>query len=404
MANETFSQKMERSNTAFSDVEISRRLFLKGTAAGAVGSIALGGSSVLAFADATVINIVSDGDTNVTDWWTNTLKPAFEAANPGYSMNVIMTRADGGNDVVAQRIVAAKKTNTDPKIDYLEEFDPRRVPGAQESGAFMALDESKIPNLALTSKAGRETPYIIPYRGSQVLLAYDSVKVPTPPKTWAELVAWIKANPGQFIYSRPDKGGSGLYMVVRAIHEANGRDASLFRTDNFNADEAKKRFAPAWAILSDLQPSLYDKGSYPAGNNPALQLYANGTVSMVTTWSDMALQGMSQGVLPPTTKLAQLSDLGFCGGYAWSSIASTTTKADGVFKLANFVLSPEIQAKMLADFGAFPGIEWKHLPPDLEAKYKDVIADSAPSFPDGDWTAALNDGWYANVATTLARG
>jgi putative spermidine/putrescine transport system substrate-binding protein len=396
--------ELERSNDALSTTQVSRRFFLKGTAAGAVGTIAFGGSSVLAYADGQTINIVSDGDSNVTDWWTNTLKPMFEAANPGYSLNIVITRADGGNDVVGQRVVAAKQTNTDPKIDYFEEFDPRRVPGAAESGAFMALDESKIPNLALTSKAARETPYIIPYRGSQVLLAYDSAKVATAPKTWPELVAWIKANPGQFIYGRPDKGGSGQNLVVRAIHEANGRDPSLFRIDNFNADEAKKRFAPAWAMLNDIQPYLYDKGAYPAGNNPTLQLYASDTVSMITAWSDMALQGISQGVLPPGTKLVQLTDLGFCGGYAWSSIPSTTRKQDGVFKLANFMLTPDIQAKMIADFGAFPGIEWKHLPPDLAAKYKDIIADSVPSFPDGDWTAALNDGWYANVATSLARG
>ena len=35
----------------------------------------------------------------------------------------------------------AKKTNTDPKVDYFEEFDPRRVPGSAESGAFMPLDD-----------------------------------------------------------------------------------------------------------------------------------------------------------------------------------------------------------------------------------------------------------------------
>ena len=238
-----------------------------------------------------------------------------------------------------------------------------------------------------------------------MLLAYDSAKVPTAPKTWPDLVTWIKANPGQFIYGRPDKGGSGKNFVVRAIHEVNGRDPSLFTVDNFNADDAKKRLAPAWALLNDLQPSLYDKGAYPAGNNPTLQLYASGTVSMISAWSDMALQGISQGVLPATTKLVQLTDLGFCGGYAWSSIPSTTAKTDGVLKLANYMLTPEIQAKMIADFGAFPGIEWKNLPPDLKAKYSDVIAETIPSFPDGgEWTAALNDGWYSNVATTLARG
>jgi len=390
---------LERSNS-----ELSRRLFLQGTAATVAGSITLSGSSVLALADATVINVISDGDTNITDWWANTLKPLFEAANPGYSLNVVITRADGGNEVVAQRVVAAKQANADPKVDYFEEFDPRNVPGSAESGAFLKLDAKMIPNLAMTPAKALETPYLIPYRGSQVLLAYDSAKVMTAPKTWPDLVTWIKANPGQFIYGRPDKGGSGKNFVVRAIHEANGRDPSVFTTDNFNADEAKKRFDPAWKILSDLQPSLYDKGAYPAGNNPTLQLYASGAVSMITAWSDMALQGISQGVLPPTTKLVQLTDLGFCGGYAWSSIPSTTTHQDGALKLANFMLTPDIQAKMIADFGAFPGIEWSHLAPDLAEKYKDIIATSVPYFPEGQWTAALNDGWYANVATTLARG
>jgi putative spermidine/putrescine transport system substrate-binding protein len=125
---------------------------------------------------------------------------------------------------------------------------------------------------------------------------------------------------------------------------------------------------------------------------------------MITAWSDMALQGIAQGVLPPATKLVQLTDLGFCGGYAWSSIPATGTHQDGALKLADFLLTPEIQAKMIADFGAFPGIEWKHLPPELAEKYKDIIATSVPSFPGGAWTAALNDGWYANVATALARG
>src|SRR5262249_30378344 len=311
----------------------------------------------------TVINIVSDGDTNITDWWTNTLKPQFEAANPGLSLNVVITRADGGNEVVAQRVVAAKKANADPKVDYFEEFDPRNVPGSGESGAFLQVDEKLIPNLAMTSPAGRETPYIIPYRGSQVLLAYDSAKVTTAPKTWPELVAWIMANPGQFIYGRPDKGGSGKNFVVRAVHEVNGRNPSLFTPDNFDEAKAKAYFAPAWEVLRDLEPALYDHGAYPAGNNPTLQLYAGGAVAMITAWSDMALQGIAQGALPETTKLVQLQDLGLCGGFAFSSIPASSAHKEAAFKLADFMLTPDIQQRMIADFGAFPGIDWKHLPP-----------------------------------------
>lgn len=384
-------------------LEISRRSLLKQSALAALAAPLL--TARARAEDMTVIDIVTDGDTNISDWWTNVLAPKFEAANPGLKLNVVITRANGGNATVAQRVVAAVQQKADPKVDYFEEFDPRDVPGAIEAGAFEKLDATKIPNLKLANPLGLEIPELIPYRASQVLLAYDSAKVKEAdvPKTFPALVAWIKANPGQFIYGRPDKGGSGKNFVVRAIHEANGRDPSLFKADNFDAAKAKELYAGGYAILKDIQPFLYDKGAYPAGNNPTLQLYAGGAVSMITAWSDMALQGIATGALPETTKLAQLTDLPFCGGFAFSSIPSGAAHKDASFKLADFLLRPEIQSQMITDFGAFPGIAWDNLAADVVAKYKDVVASSMPSFPGGDWTAALNDGWYSDVATHIGR-
>jgi putative spermidine/putrescine transport system substrate-binding protein len=382
----------------------TRRLFLQSAAAS---------SAILPFlslsanaADPTVLDVMSDADTNLTDWWTNTIAPMFQQANPDVRLNVVISRADGGNNVVAQRIVAAYQTKTDPHVDYLEEFDPRRVPGSGESNAFETIDAAKIPNLSLVPPVALETPLLVPYRGSQVLLAYNSDKIADAdvPKTWADLVNWIKANPGQFIYCRPDKGGSGSYFVVRAIHETNGRNPSIFTSDNFDAAKAKDLYAPAWKVLKDLEPSLYDKGSYPAGNNQALQLFADGAISMVTAWSDQSLQALSQGVLPPSTKLTQLTDLPFAGGYAFSSIPSQAAHKDLALRLANFMLSPEVQAKMVADIGAFPAVDWSHLPADLADKYKSVASTSMPFFPSGPWSAALNQGWYENVAPQAAQG
>jgi len=379
---------------------LSRRLLIQSAAATALLPLA----KVPALAAPTTIDVCTDGDTNISDWWINTLKPAFEKAHPEFSLNIVITRANGGNLTVAQRVVAAKKTSTDAKVDFFEEFDPRELPGAIEAGAFTKVDETVVPNWALLNPLGKaETPFAIPYRASQVLIAYDSAKVKETPKGWAEITAWIKANPGQFIYCRPDKGGSGSHFVMRAVHEANGRDPSLFKPENFDAEKAKKLFAPAWALLNDIQPFLYDKGAYPAGNNPTLQLFAGGAVSMISAWSDQALQGISQGVLPETTKLTQLQDLALSGGFAFSSIPATTVHKEGAAKLADFALSPEMQAKMIADFGAFPGIDWKNLPAELAEKYKAIIPTSMPFFPGGQWEAALVDGWYANVATHLTR-
>ena len=157
----------------------------------------------------------------------------------------------------------------------IEEFDPRLPVGAAAAGLWTKFGPDNVANYSSLNKAAIDTPFGLPWRGSQVVLAYDSAKVPPSeaPKSWAALTAWIAAHPGQFsIYSRPDRGGSGLYFVVRAVHEANGRDPSTFRVDNFTKDEADARFAKAWKLLNDFAPNLYQKGAYTAA---AIRLHSN---------------------------------------------------------------------------------------------------------------------------------
>lgn len=379
---------------------INRRQFLGAGAALAAASLL----PARAFA-ATRLDVFTDSDANISDWLANVVKPAFEQAHPDYEVNVVIAR-NGGLDAVAQRALAALQSKADPQFDFAEAYDPGLPKGALEAGLWTKFDDTIVPNYAHVNKAAIETPYSMPYRGSQVLLAYDSTKVPAEsvPKTWDALVAWIKANPGQFIYNRPDKGGSGKNFVARAIHEVNGRDPGLFTMSNFSKEEAEKRLTPAWALLNELAPSMYDKGSYTAGNTASLQLLSNGVVSMVPAWSDQALQGLSQGVLPPTIKLVQLQDLALCGGFSASVIPTNTVHKDGALAFADFLLSQPMQVSVLKDLGGFPGVDWSNLPADLREQFAAVIPTSIPTFPEGDWSSALNDGWYRNVAPGIARG
>ena len=53
--------------------------------------------------------------------------------------------------------------------------------------------------------------YESPYGKAQFVMIYDSAKVPEPPKTIAELLTWIEANPGKFTYpAPPDFTGSAV--------------------------------------------------------------------------------------------------------------------------------------------------------------------------------------------------
>ena len=382
-------------------IDVTRRIFIQG-AAGTGAAFMLGGH--LAFAAENRVDLVSASDSNITDWLTNILKPKFEAANPGYELNVISaTGTGGGVDVIADRAYAALQAKKDPQVDFFEEFDPRLPPGP-ESGLWTKFGADNVENYGHINKVAIDTAYGLPWRGSQVVLAYDSEKVPAAsvPKTWEQLTAWIAANPGQFIYGRPDRGGSGRNFVVRAVHEANGRDPSLFPADKFSQADADARLPGAWKILRDLAPNLYRGGAYTAGNTPTLQLLISGTVSIVPAWSDQVLQGISEGAIAPTVRLVQLQDLAFCGQFSQACIPTNAAHHDAAMKLVNLVLTDEVQAAVAKDLGGFPAVTLDRLPADLQAQLADVIPNSIPVFPSGDWEAAVNDGWYRNVAPNIS--
>lgn len=352
-----------------------------------------------------VIDWYTSSDSNILDFWTNTVKPAFEAANPGISINLVDAGDSAGVIAIAERAMAAKQTNTDPQADYFESGHALLPAGAIEAGIYTNIKEAGLSNYSKVNPLAINSDYSLPYRGSQVLLAYDSTKLAPAdaPKTWEELVAWIKANPGQFVYNRPDKGGSGGNFVRRAIHQANGLDPSVFTVDNYTQEFGDEALGKAWDLLADIAPSLYDNGAYSSGNTQSIQLLAQGVVTMTPVWSDQILQAIDQGVLPDTTGLVQLQDLALCGDFTRSIVIENGTNRDAALKLADFVLSEEIQSAILTELGGFPGVSWDYVSEELRERFADIVPQTIPTFPAGAWEAAINDGWYRNVAPNVDR-
>jgi putative spermidine/putrescine transport system substrate-binding protein len=381
---------------------MNRRAFLLSTGGVAAGLVLLPHA---AMADAGRIDWYTGSDQNILDFWTNIVQPKFEAANPGITLNLVDAGDNAGLQAIADRAVAAMASSADPQADYFETFDPRLPKGAMEAGLYVNIKEAGLSNYSKINPLAFDGDYSLPYRGSQVLLAYDTTKLDpaNAPKTFADLITWIKANPGQFIYNRPDKGGSGGNFVRRAIYEMNGKDTSKFTVANFTPEAAEAALMPTWAMLADLAPSLFDQGGYTAGNTPSIQLLSQSAVTMIPAWSDQALQAIATGVLPETTGLVQLSDLGLPGGFSRSVILSNGVNKDAALKLADFLLTEEIQSAVLTELGGFPGVAWDFVAPELRDKFKDVIPTTIPVFPGGEWEKAINDGWYRNVAPNVVR-
>lgn len=383
---------------------MNRREFLLTT-----GAVA--GASMLprmAFAEANRIDWYTSSDQNVMDFWTNYVKPPFEAANPGVTINLVDAGDNAGVQAIAQRALAALQTKTDPKADLFEGFDARQPVGALEKGLWVDFAKENLSNYSKINPLAFKIDNLtqnLPYRGSQVLLAYDTTKLDPSkaPKTWPELVAWIKANPGQFIYNRPDKGGAGGNFVRRAIYAANGDDPSMFTVDNYTQAKGDEILGKAWKLLLDLAPYMMDKGAYTSGNTQSIQLLSQSAVTMIPAWSDQTLSAISQGVLPDNTGLLQLSDLGFPGNFAHITVPTNAANKAITLKLCDFILSQDVQSNVITKLGGFPGVSWDHVAPDLHDKYKDLIPASIPVFPGGDWETAINEGWYRNVAPNVDR-
>ncbi len=352
-----------------------------------------------------VINLYLDDDTNITDWITNKMAPAFQKQFPQYKVNLTIVRGVGGGDNdVADRALAAMQTNSDPQVDLIG-FDANSKPNLVQAGLWLKLDETNVPNSKNLAKGVKTSDFSMPYRGSQVLLAYDSTKVKESevPHTFAELITWIKAHPGQFVYCRPDKGGSGGNFVIRAIYEVTGKDPSKFKPGKPDPGLVAD-FSKAWALLRDIHPAIYDSGSYPSGNTQTLTLLGNGSVSMASVWSDQALQGLAKGSLPPAIKLVQFTDLPFPGGDSYLSIPKNSRNTQGALAFVNFLLTSDVQVSVVKDLGGFPAVDWSTLPKELQQQYTSVIASSVPNWPGGDWTSARDKGWYENVATNIKQG
>ena len=176
----------------------------------------------------------SGGKSTVTLWATGSdnVRSIFEKLTEDFNTNseykdqyqvelqfmLSGTGAQGLADMVAAAAKAGQ-TNTDYDIVDWSGDDLAKIVSKIGEESFVKLDKSKLPNAASVEAVSTvAADYAQPYRGTTVILAYDSEKVPTPPKTLDELVEWMKANPGRFAYNAPGTGGAGDSFARTSVY------------------------------------------------------------------------------------------------------------------------------------------------------------------------------------------
>ena len=347
----------------------------KSAAVSAAIALALGVSasaSYAATAKVQTVQVYISADTNIQDLWVKTLVPAFKAANPGYDVNVTFDLHGDHDAQETAKLTAAAALGKAAGVDLI---DGGFVTTLGAAGLLFKPTAGIVPNLVDVNKtvlkAGKGG---IPYRGSSVLLAYNTKNVPTPPATLDALLAWIKAHPGKFTYNAPSGGGSG-YSFVQTVVDKYLPDATRKTLVSTAAPELESKWAAGLETLRQLNKYTYGQnGTYPANNAETLTDLATGLVDMGTVWSDQFASAVKAGTMPSNIKVVQISNPTLTGGASYLGIPiSSANRNKGARVLANWVLSPAAQNLIVSGtLNGFPVIPLSKLDPVATAAFAGV--------------------------------
>ena len=305
-----------------------------------------------------------------------------------------------GTQTLTDMLAAASKagqTDTDYDLVDLGGDDLSKVVSQIGEEAFVKLDDSKIPNAeGIEAESSVAADYVQPYRGTTVVLAYDSEKVANPPKTWDELVDWMKANPGRFAYNTPGTGGAGDSFARTSVY--NFMDEEAITSDDAKWEE---NWDDGFKYLADLHQYMYTSGGsivYPNKNQGTLDLLNQGEIDMCPNWADMVLSQRAEGTLKDNIKITQL-DPALTGSFQSLAIPTFGSNEEGAYAFINYMLSESAQEILVKQMAAIPLIDTSKI--DMTG-FEDVENLDVSSFrimSIGDLSTDFNERWDNEIGT-----
>jgi putative thiamine transport system substrate-binding protein len=210
----------------------------------------------------------------------------------------------------------------------------------------------QLPNWQFVDSEGKsvQTDFTVPVEGyespwamAQVVFIYDTADIEQPLGSMQEILEWAQANPGRFTYPQPPDflGTTFLKQVLVDLIEDPSVLAQPATDENY--DEVT---APIWAYLEELTPVLWREGrAYPQTGNTQLQLINDGELDLAISFSPGAASTAIANFELPDTVRTFVLDRGTIGNASFVAIPYNSGSKAGAMVVANFLMSPEAQAR-----------------------------------------------------------
>ena len=328
----------------------------------------------------TVLNVATAGSENMVDYVTDYLAPKFKELHPDVEIRVVGTGpGDAGSQKIYEKLSAQKAAGVaaadiDVAVVHqkmagqmVEEDLLGQYRGDIATGKLVTRDTAK--NALGTDVDG----FVMPMFHSQTALAYNPLLISEPPKSYAELVDWVREHPGQFGYNGIKNGMSGVSFVVGWIYNNSDNPEQLMTGPYDPAVEAG--WADALAQLKDFNQYI----TFTPSNAGTLDMLNRGEIGMGPVWVDMFYTWQADGRLSPDVKL-ELIEPGMPGLPMYYVTPDNAAQPDLAREFIALATSPEVQAEgIVKTFNWYPGIDAEHIQGAIDqATWDKLFADVTP--------------------------
>lgn len=241
-----------------------------------------------------------------------------------------------------------------------------------------------------------------PWGSAQLIFFHETARAPNPPRSMEALLEWAKANPGRFAFSQPPDF-MGSTFLKQALHEMIPDPALLTAPPG---DEFEAATAPLWSFMEALTPHLWRGGAaYPQTGPQLIQLMGDGEIDLSISFSSGEISAAIESFeLPETVRSYTLTN-GTIGNAHFVAIPFNATAKEGAMVLANYLMSPEAQARKTdpSVWGDSTVLDVAALSPADQALFSSIDLGPATLGPDAlgialpephaDWMPKVEEEW-----------
>ncbi|WP_340251101.1 ABC transporter substrate-binding protein [Roseobacter sp. HKCC-CH-9208] len=247
-----------------------------------------------------------------------------------------------------------------------------------------------------------------PWRLAKFVFIHDSARVPNPPQSMSELLDWARDNPSRFTHPDP-ANFMGASFLKQALISLVDTPATL--QNPVSEEDYAALTAPLWAWYDALRPLMWREGdTFPENESIQARLLNDGEIDITMSFDpSYAAAAINLGLLPDTARVF-VPEGGTLGNISFVAIPYNAAHVEGAQVVADFLLSPEAQARMqnIDNLGAFSVLDPALMDAEAAAFFADLpqspalpeLADLGPTLlePHASWMTAIAEDWAARYA------